>query len=176
MAATSLTTRKALSPLQIPTSPQSNTRAAHTNGRNPPKAARSVALRMKAASPAPNITPSNANTTPQTGWSATKNHHALGTSSSTAVSDVNTCGRTPANKANTTPRAVPKTRPYLVTCHATERARSTSEAPSASPTRACAAMASESSTIARKFHSCNTTWWAPTVAVDVCAATVVAEM
>ena len=63
----------------------------------------------------------------------------------------------------------------MVTRHATDLACANSPAPSAAPTSDCAAIASESSTSARKFHSCSTTWWAATAAAPNRAATAPAE-
>ena len=45
----------------------------------------------------------------------------------------------------------------IVTRHATDFACASWPAPSAAPTNDCAAIASESNTSARKFHSCSTT-------------------
>ena len=63
----------------------------------------------------------------------------------------------------------------MVTRHATDLACASCPAPSAAPTNDCAAMASESSTSARKFHNCSTTWWAATAAAPNRAATAPAE-
>ena len=63
----------------------------------------------------------------------------------------------------------------IVTRHATDLACASWPAPSAAPTSDCAAIASESSTSARKFHSCSTTWWAATAAAPNRAATAPAD-
>ncbi len=126
-------------------------------------------------SPAPSSTPSNANTTPAIGCSATKNHHACGISASTPASEVNTLGSTPATAAKTIPSSTPNTSPYRVICQANRRALTRSPAPSAAPTMDWAAIARESSTSASAVHSWSTTWCAPTAAMDVRAATEAAE-
>src|SRR5690625_4106672 len=66
---------KAKRPHHTPVSPQPNACASQTGGRNPHRTALTVALRRKAASPAPSNTPSSAKTTPPIGIIATIIHH-----------------------------------------------------------------------------------------------------
>ena len=56
-----------LSPDQMPSSPQPNTKDNQISGRKPSSALANVAVRMNAASPAPSSTPSRAKTIPATG-------------------------------------------------------------------------------------------------------------
>jgi hypothetical protein len=67
----------ALSPDQMPASPQSHTSDNQTNGKKPASALTTVAVRMNAASPARSNTPSRAKTTPAKGIWATRNHHGI---------------------------------------------------------------------------------------------------
>src|SRR3954447_17146361 len=145
-----------LKPDQIPRSPQPNTSESQINGRNPTSALISVALRMNLASPAPSSTPSSAKTIPATGNWATMNHQGTPIASSTERSSVNTFGNTDAPTAKTPASTADATVEKIVTRHATDLACASCPAPSAAPTSDCAAIASESSTSARKFHSCST--------------------
>ena len=88
---------------------------------------------------------------------------------------MNSVGSTDAPTANTVANTAAARVENAVTRHATDFACASSPAPSAAPTRDCAAMASESSTSARKLHSCSTTWWAATAAAPKRAATAAAE-
>ncbi len=85
------------------------------------------------------------------------NHHGMPIASSTERSSVNTLGITEAPTANTPASMAEASVEKMVTRHATDFAWASWPAPSAAPTNDCAAMASESSTRARKFHSCSTT-------------------
>ena len=147
---------KALSPAQIPASPQPNTSDSQTSGRNPASALTTVAVRMNAASPAPIKTPSRAKTIPANSRWATRNHHGTPIASSTARSPVN------ADKHRRTSRQNCRgdhrgEAEKAVTRQATCLAWLGSPAPRAAPTRDWAAMASESSTSARKLPQPQTT-------------------
>ncbi len=85
---------------------------------------------------------------------ATRNHHGTPIASSTERSSVNSVGNTEAPAANTAANSAAATVEKIVTRHATAFACGKSPAPSAAPTSDCAAIASESSTSARKLHSC----------------------
>src|SRR5690625_1133302 len=101
----------AVSPDQVPASPQPNTSDIQTAGRNPVTALTTVAVRMNAASPAPNSTPSRPNTSPAIGNWATRNHHGTPIVASTAGSSVNSAGRIgapAANSAASAPAAIPE--------------------------------------------------------------------
>ena len=132
-------------------------------------------MRRNAASPAPSSTPSSAKTTPATGTTATRNHHASGTCASTAGSGVNTRGSTLCTARS--PSAIAAANPvdHHVTRQASARACAVRPAPSAAPTSACAATARESRTSEVKVHSCSTTWCAATAAAPERAATAAAE-
>src|SRR5215208_298784 len=164
-----------LSPDQMPSKPQPNASDSQINGRNPTSALISVALRMNFASPAPSSTPSSAKTIPANGNWATMNHHGTPIASSTERSSVKTLGNTDAPTAKIT-ASTPEARvEKIVTRQATDLACASCPAPRAAPTNDCAAIASESSTSARKFHSCSTTWCAATAAAPNRAATAPAE-
>ncbi len=85
------------------------------------------------------------------------NHHGTPIASSTERSSVNTLGITEAPTAKMPASTAEASVEKIVTRHATDFACASCPAPSAAPTSDCAAMASESSTSARKFHSCSTT-------------------
>src|SRR5271170_4213911 len=168
-------TMNMLSPDQMPASPQSNTSDSQISGRKPANALTTVAVRMNAASPAPSRTPSIAKTTPAKGNWPTRNHHGVAIAASTDRSSVKSSGSTEAPAANTPAKAVAAIADDAVTRRAVAIASAPSPPPSAAPTNACAAIASESRTSARKLHTCNTTWWAASAAAPKRAATAAAD-
>src|SRR3954464_11334969 len=103
------------------------------------------------------------------------NHHGTPIAASTERSSVNTAGNTDAPTAKTPASTADATAEKIVPRHATDLACVNSPAPSAAPTSDCAAIASESSTSARKLHNCSTTWCAATAAAPKRAATAAAE-
>lgn len=98
---TSRSNMNIVNPDQIPARPQPNTSDSQVSGRHPISALITVAVRMNAASPAPNSTPSNAKTIPATGKRATRNHHGTPIAASTNRSLVNSLGTAKAPTANT---------------------------------------------------------------------------
>ncbi len=106
----------------MPSRPQPKASDSQISGRKPISALINVALRMKAASPAPSSTPSSAKTMPAIGNCATMNHHGTPIASSTERSSVNSDGSTEAPTANTTARTTAAIVENTVTRHATDLA------------------------------------------------------
>ena len=120
---------------------------------------------------APMRMPSSAKTTPANGCIRANSGHTSCAWRSTAGSSVNASGSTPVSASSAAPNAAPTANDQPIIRRPAAYARSASPAPSIRPTITCAAIATASSTNARKTKIWNAIWCAPSAAAPTRAST-----